>query len=98
MALRNHPYISSAVASSMAVESAIRQARSAFLPTAGLNVTSRLADAGTVLATGGNVLQLVTDFGRTRSRVKAAQFRYQAANDNVSNARAQILLSVRRAY
>ena len=96
----------------MAVESTIRQARSALLPTAGLNVTSTIADDGTVLAagalqtsslssrfaTGVNVLQLVTDFGRTRSLVKAAQFRYQAANDNVINARAQILLSVRRAY
>src|SRR3569623_1822460 len=98
MALRNHPYISSAVASSMAVESTIRQARSALLPTAGLNVPSTEAGDGTVLATGVNVLQLVTDFGRTRSLVKAAQFRYQAANDNVINARAQILLSVRRAY
>ncbi len=49
-------------------------------------------------SSGINILQIVTDFGRTNSLVDAAKFRYQAANDSVLNVRAQILLAVRRAY
>ena len=62
---------------------------------AGLLQTSSL---NTRFASGVSILQLVTDFGRTGSLVNAAKFRYQAAGDNVLNARAQILLAVRRAY
>jgi outer membrane protein len=112
LALANHPFIQSATLSAEANKSVVDEAKSAYYPTAAVNVTSAAANDGTVLAagalqtsslnsrfaTGVNILQLVTDFGRTGSLVNAAKFRYQAATDNVINARAQILLGVRRAY
>lgn len=112
LAIKSHPFLASAALSQEAVKSTIDQARSAYYPTASVNVTSALANDNTVLAagllqtsslnsrfsTGVNLLQLISDFGRTGSLVDAAKFRYQAAGDNVINARAQILLNVRRAY
>jgi outer membrane protein len=112
LAIENHPALASASFSEDAVKSTVDQARSAFLPTAIASVTSALANNNTVLsagalqtsalssrfATGMSLTQLVTDFGRTGSLVGAAKFRYRAAADNVMNTRAQILLSVRRAY
>ena len=112
LAVENHPALASASLSQDAVKSTIDQARSAYLPTASVSITSTLANDNTVLAagflqtsalssrfaSGVNLLQLVTDFGRTGSLVGSAKFRYQAAADNVMNVRAQILLSVRRAY
>ncbi len=112
LAMQNHPFISSATLSAEATKNIVDQARSAYYPTAALNVTSAAANDGTVLAagllqtsslntrfaSGVSILQLVTDFGRTGSLVNAAKFRYEAAGDNVLNARAQILLAVRRAY
>lgn len=112
LAMKNHPAIASASFSEEAAKNVIDQARSAYLPTASVNITSALANDNTVLAagllqtsslntrfaTGVTLAQLITDFGRTSSLVGAAKFRFQAATDNVLNARAQILLSVRRAY
>jgi outer membrane protein len=112
LALQHHPRIGSAVLSAEAASNVIAQARSAYYPTAAVNVTSTAANDNTVLAsgllqtsslnsrfaTGVNITQLVTDFGRTTSLVNFAKFRYQAANDSVFNTRAQILLAVRRAY
>ena len=111
-ALKNHPRIGSALLTAQAGNRVISEARSAYYPTAAANVTTTAANDQTILAagalqtsslntrfaTGVNLLQLVTDFGRTTNLVNAAKFRYQAANDNVINTRAQILLSVRRAY
>jgi len=112
LGLANHPFIASATLSAEASKNVIDQARSAYYPTATFNVTSAAANDGTVLAAGAlqtsslntrfssgvNILQLVTDFGRTGSLVGAAKFRYQAATDTVLNARAHTLLAVRRAY
>lgn len=112
LALASHPFIQSATLSAEATRSVVDQAKSAYYPTAAGNVTSAAANDATALAAGAlqtsslntrfasgvNILQLVTDFGRTGSLVNAAKFRYQAASDNVINARAQILLGVRRAY
>src|SRR3954453_20091905 len=112
LAVQNHPFISSATLSAEAAKNIVDQARSSYYPTAAVNVTSAVANDGTVLAagllqtsslstrfaSGVSILQLVTDFGRTGSLVNAAKFRYETAEDNVLNARAQILLAVRRAY
>ena len=112
LALKNHPRISSALLSAQASDSVVAQARSAYFPTASANVTAAAANDETILAagnlqtsslntrfaTGVNLTQLVTDFGRTANLVNTARLRYQAATDNVINIRAQILLSVRRAY
>jgi outer membrane protein len=112
IALRSHPSLSSAFLGQEVAKSQTAQQRSAYYPTASANVTSTAADNGTVVAAGllqtsslntrfaagANLLQLVTDFGRTASLISAAKFRYQAASDNVMNVRAEILLLVRRAY
>lgn len=112
MALKNHPRIGSAMLSAEADKRQISEARAAYYPTASVNVTGTAVNDGTVIAagalptsslssrfaTGVNIAQLVSDFGRTAALVKFANFRYQAANDSVLNTRAQILLQVRRAY
>jgi outer membrane protein len=112
IALKSHPRVGSANLSAKAEGRQVSEARSAYYPTAAVNVTSTAANDETVIAsgalatsslntrfaTGVNLVQLVSDFGRTASLVRAAKFRYQAANDSVINTRAQILLQVRRAY
>ena len=112
LALKSHPHLASSSLSAEAADKVVSEAKSAFYPTAAVNVTATEANDMTTLAAGNlqtsslnsrfasgiNISQLVTDFGRTNSLVSAAKFRYQAANDNVLNARAQILLGVRRAY
>jgi outer membrane protein len=112
IALKNHPRIGSGALLAQAADHAITETRSAYYPQATLNATATAANNQTTLAagllqtsslnsrfaTGLNVTQLVTDFNRTASLVKAAKFRYQASNDSVLNTRAQILLAVRNAY
>lgn len=112
IALRSHPRIASSGFSAEAIGRGEAEVKSAYYPTASLNITATAANDMTTLAAGNlqtsslnsrfasgiSIVQLVTDFGRTNSLVNAARFRYQAASDNVLNVRAQILLEVRRAY
>lgn len=112
LALKAHPRIASAALSAAAFGKTVSEAKSAYYPAASLNVTAIAANDQTTLAAGNlqtsslnsrfasgvNVVQLVTDFGRTSHLVSVASLRYQAANDNVLNVRAHILLSVQRAY
>lgn len=112
LALKAHPRLASGALTAEAAGKFVSEARSAYYPTASINLTAAAANDGTALgagnlqtsslnsrfASGVNIVQLVTDFGRTNSLVSAAHFRYQAANDNVLNIRAQILLALRRAY
>ncbi len=112
LALQNHPKIASAVLSTAAANSLVSQAKSVYYPTATVNATTALANDNTLLAAGAlptsslntrfasglNIIQLITDFGRTGDLVNVAKFRYRAASDSVLNTRAQILLDVRRAY
>ncbi len=112
LALRRHPRIASGSLLEQASSKVVSEARSAYYPTASVNLTAAAANDATTLAAGNlptsslnsrfasgvNIVQLVSDFGRTASLVNAAKFRYFAANDSVLNIRAQILLAVRRAY
>jgi outer membrane protein len=112
IALKNHPRIGSAEFAAQGANSGIAEARSSYYPQVAANVTGTVANDATTLsagllqtsslnsrfAAGVNLLQLVTDFGRTASLVGAAKFRYMAANDGVLNTRAQVLLGVRTAY
>lgn len=112
LALKNHPRIGSAAFSAEAEGRQVSEARSAYYPTAAANITGAAANDATTLgagalqtsslntrfASGVNLVQLVSDFGRTASLVRFAKFRYQAAADSVINTRAQILMDVRRAY
>jgi outer membrane protein len=113
VALTNQPRLLAAQLRSRASAQRIRQARSAYLPTVGFNATGALvADTGTSTAAGnittsatsdrfaygGNLVQLVTDFGRTSSLVSSAQATAEAQRSMMTLTRAQIRLNVREAY
>ena len=91
----------------------IREAHAAYLPTAVFNATGvRVADPGTSTAAGnlttssisdrfaygGNLTQLVTDFGRTSALVGSERSNAQAEADFATLTRAQVRLNVREAY
>lgn len=111
-ALKNHPRLASAALSAQAQDKVIAEVRSAYLPTASLNVTGAAVNDATVVAAGAvttsslstrfaagvGITQLITDFGRTTNLVNTAKLHYQAANDSAMNVRAQIILQVRSAY
>jgi outer membrane protein len=112
MALKNHPRLAAAALNAQAAEQVAAETRSLYFPTASANVTSVAANDGTALAagalttsslatrfaTGVNLLQLVTDFGRTGNLVKTAKYRAAAEGENTAAVRARILLELRRAY
>ena len=113
MALANQPRILAAQLRSRASLQRIREARSFYLPTAVFNATGvRVADPGTATAAGnittssisdrfaygGNLTQLVTDFGRTSALVGSQRSNAQAQADFATLTRAQVRLNVRDAY
>jgi outer membrane protein len=113
MALRNQPRMLAAQLRARAAGERIRQARSGYLPTVNFNATGvRVADVNTSLAAGyittssvsdrfaygGNLTQLVTDFGRTRALVGSAESSARAQADLATLNRAQVRLNVREAY
>lgn len=112
IAIQNHPQIQAATDLAVAANAQVTQARSAYYPMAFGSVTavdsennSRIA-AGALnnpiiyerYANGLTVQQLVTDFGRTHELAKSANLHEQAAQANVANTRADVLLNVDRAY
>ena len=112
-AMANQPRLLAAQLRSRASSQRIRQARSAYLPTVGFNATGAIvADprsstaAGNIttsaisnrFAYGGNLAQLVTDFGRTSALVESAQAVADAQHSLMTLTRAQIRLNVRVAY
>lgn len=113
IALTNQPRLLAAQARSRAAAERIREMRSGLLPTLAANVTGvRVADAGTSTAAGnittssisdrfaygGNLAQLVTDFGRTSALVNVARSNAAAQADMATLTRAQVRLNVREAY
>ena len=112
IAIQNHPQIQAASNLASAAKSQVTEQRSAYYPTAFGSVTavdsennSRIA-AGALnnpiiyerYANGLTVNQLVTDFGRTYQLVKSSNLHAQAAQENVVNTRADVLLNVDRSY
>ncbi|HXX46323.1 MAG TPA: TolC family protein [Candidatus Acidoferrales bacterium] len=112
IAIQNHPQIQAAANLASAAKSQVTEQRSAYYPAAYGSVTavdsennSRVA-AGALnnpiiyerYANGLTVNQLVTDFGRTYQLVKSSNLHAQAAQENVVNTRADVLLNVDRAY
>jgi len=112
IALKNHPRVGSAALTAQAAGQVVRETRSAYFPTAVANATGALANTGSALAAGAvttsslsnrfasglNLVQLVTDFGRTRDLTRSARLRFEAENDNLTGVRAQVILAVRSAY
>lgn len=112
-ALANQPRMLAAQLRAKASAERVKEARSGLLPTASFNATGvRVADVGTSLAAGyittsavsdrfaygGNLSQLVTDFGRTNALVGSARANAQAQVDIATLTRAQVRLNVREAY
>jgi outer membrane protein len=112
LALKNNPQISVARLEALVAQQNVRIARSAFFPTATLNITAVGADDGSRLAAGAlnnpvvyqraaagvNVSALLTDFGRTANLTGSAQERARAEEQNSAATRAQILLAVDQAF
>ncbi len=112
LALKNHPRIGSATLNAEAAGKVVNETRSAYFPTMAANLTGADAIEGTAVAAGAlttsslstrvtsgmSLLQMVTDFGRTSHLVRDARFHVEAANDNLSIIRAEILLDVQVAY
>jgi outer membrane protein len=111
-ALRNHPQIQAAQYTALAAKEVVREARSAYFPTAFGSVTAAQAESGSRIAagalnnpiiydrfaTGVSVGQLVTDFGRTHALVASSTLSARAQDESVEGQRAVVLLDVDRAY
>jgi outer membrane protein len=112
-ALANQPRMLAAQLRARESDQRIREARSGFFPTVGFSATGvRVADVGTSTAAGnittssisdrfaygGNLTQLVTDFGRTSALVGSTRSAAQAQSDLATLTRAQVRLGVRDAY
>jgi len=112
IALQNHPRIFAAQSFASAAGEQVTEARSAYFPNLYGSMTGVEADAGSRIAAGvlNNPIifnrfasglavdQLVTDFGRTQNLVGAARAEAQAAQEGVNFTRADVLLSVDRAF
>jgi len=112
LALQNHPHIRAAQSAADAARDVTTQVRSAYYPNIYGSLTGVEADSGSRIAAGGlnnsaifdrfatgvAAEQLVTDFGRTKNLVASARLQAQAANELVNLSRADILLSVDRAF
>jgi outer membrane protein len=108
IAIQNHPQIQAAQDLAEAASQRVRQARSAYYPTANGSLTGVEAENNSRIAAGGlnnpivydrysngvEVNQLVTDFGRTHELVKSSNLRAKAEAENVVTSRASVLLQV----
>jgi outer membrane protein len=112
IALKNNPQISVGRLEALVAQQNVRVARSAFFPTATLNVTAVAAQQGSRIAAGFltnpvlydraaagvNVSALLTDFGRTANLTGSAEERAKAEDQNSAATRAQILLAADQAF
>ena len=113
IAVANQPRLLAAQLRTRAAVQRVREARSGLFPTVAFNATGvAVADTGTSTAAGtlttssisdrfaygGNLVQLVTDFGRTSALVGAQRSLADAQKDLTTLTAAQIRLNVRSAY
>jgi outer membrane protein len=112
LAVRNHPRIASSELRALAARKVVTEVRAAYFPSFNGNVTSAIADEGTVIAAGAlqtsslstrtaaglSLNQLVTDFGRTTNLTRSARFLAEGQKQTADDTRAQVLLQVMQAY
>jgi outer membrane protein len=113
IAIANQPRILAAQLRSRAAAQRIREARSGLFPTIAFNATgAAVADSGTATAAGalttssisdrfaygGNLVQMVTDFGRTSALIGSERSLAEAQKDQATLTGAQIRLNVCSAY
>lgn len=111
-AVRSHPAIRAGEYAALAAGEAVREVRSAYLPTIYGSFTGVQAQSGSVLTAGGlnnssvidrfaygfSASQLLTDFGRTAHLTASASLRVDSQQRDVEARRAIVLLEVDRAY
>jgi outer membrane protein len=111
-ALKNNPRVSISQLLALAQHQVVREARSAELPTANGAITAEIAldgsriSAGTLTAprlvthtgAGGDLTQLITDFGRTHNLVLTEKLQEQAANANSLATKEEIVLLADQAF
>jgi outer membrane protein len=113
LALANQPRILAAQLRAKSIAERVKQARSGYLPIVNFNATgAQVTDTSSAIAAGalatsalsgrfsygGNLTQLVTDFGRASALVGTARFSADAQADLATLTRAQVRLNVRSAY
>lgn len=113
LALANQPRMLAAQLRSHASAQRVHEARAGLFPTVSFNTTGvEVADTGTSIAAGnvttssisdrfafgGNLSQLVTDFGRTHALIASERASSEAQADLATFTRAQVRLNVREAY
>lgn len=112
LALQNHPEIQAATYQADAAQAEVTQSKSAYYPEAFGSLTGVDAETNSRIAAGAlnnpiiydryangiAVKQLITDFGRTHELVKSSSLHAEAEKENVVTSRADVLLSVDRAY
>ncbi len=112
LAIRNNPQITVGKLRALEAHEFVREARSALLPQASLNLTGVGADAGSRIsagyltngrmfprvAGGASVSQLITDFGRTTNLVSSSEFQAKAEEENAAATRQDIILAVDQAF
>lgn len=112
LAIQNNPQFSAARLNAAAAHQIPGQYKAAYSPTVYSSLTGVGADAGSRLAAGAlnnpvvynrlgsgiSVNQMITDFGRTGNLVATADLRAKAQDQVTETTRAQILLTVSRAY
>jgi outer membrane protein len=112
IAVQNHPRVQAVQFLAKAASEQVREARSSYYPTAVGSATGVKAENDSRIAAGflNNptvfsrfsdglaVNQLVTDFGRTYELVKSSNLHAKAQAENVTTARADVILRVDAAY
>jgi len=113
LALQNHPQIAEANYRALAAEEVVKETRAGYFPEANLYATAVGADSENTRIEAGAlnnpsvfdrgagglaVSQLITDFGRTANLTASSRFQAQAANQNATATREQILLQVDTSY
>ena len=112
IALKNNPQISVARLSALASHEVVRETRSGLLPTATISFTGVDANEGSRIgagglnnpvlynraATGTQLSQLITDFGRSTNLLASSKLREKAENENAVATAQQISLAVDGAF
>ena len=113
LAVAKQPQLLAAQLRAKAADQRIRQTRSGYMPTIAFNATGALvADTGTSTAVGnittsalsdrfaygGNLTQLVTDFGRTSALVSSSRYQAAAQDNFTTLTKAQVRLNVRTSF
>lgn len=112
LAVKNNPLITVGRLTALASQQVLRETRSAYWPTAVVDVTGVDAQDNSRITAGGLnnpiiypraaagtiVSQLITDFGRTRNLVASSSLRAKAENENAVANALQIKLAVDQAF